>query len=81
MPCYSDKTTRLTAAQYSWSITVTSGPLHHGSNPAQDCTGTYTTQPGATVGTLLTGLTQWYAQTNGVPTRDVTIVRYSLREK
>lgn len=81
MADYSNPNTQLTASRYAWDVTFTRGPLRHGKNPSQDCTGTYTTQPGATVGSLLAGLTAWYAQSNGIPVADVTLVRYSLREK
>lgn len=81
MTDYSSPSTPLTAARYAWAVTFTRGQLRSGKNPSQDCTGTYTTQPGATVGSLLAGLTAWYAQSNGIPAADVTLVRYSLREK
>ncbi len=81
MADYSNPNTPLTASRYAWNVTFTRGPLRHGRNPSQDCTGSYDTQPGATVGSLLAGLTAWYAKTNGISAADVTIVRYSLREK
>lgn len=81
MPDYSDLTTPLTASQYAWSATLTRGPVQHGSNPSHDCTGSYTTQPDATVGTLLTGIKTWYARKYDVPVEVVVLVRYSLREK
>lgn len=81
MADYSNPTTRLTASRYAWDVTFTRGPLRNGNNPSQDCTGTYDTQPGATVGSLLAGLTAWYAKSNDIPVADVTLVRYSLREK
>lgn len=81
MADYSNPNTRLTASRYAWNVTFTRGPVRYGNNPAQDCAGSYDTQPNATVGSLLAGLTAWYAQTNGIPVADVTVVRYSLREK
>lgn len=81
IPDYSNNTTRLTASSYAWSATFTRGPLRYGNNPSNDCTGTYTTQPGATVGSLLAELTAWYAQSNGIPATDVVLIRYALREK
>ncbi|WP_019357999.1 hypothetical protein [Streptomyces sp. AA1529] len=81
MPDYSNPNTPLTASKYSWSITVTSGPVSYGPNAAKDCSGNYTTQPGATVGSLLAGLKNWYASEYRVPASDVAIIRYSLREK
>ncbi|HET6633995.1 MAG TPA: hypothetical protein VFH77_03100 [Streptomyces sp.] len=81
MPNYNNQNTRLTASDYAWDVTFVIGKLRTGNNPSQDCSGSYTTQPGATVGSLLNGLATWYAQNNGVRTKDVTIVRYSLREK
>lgn len=80
MADYSNPITRLTASRYAWDVTFTRGPLRTGNNPSQDCTGSYDTQPGATVGSLLAGLTAWYAQSNGISAADVTIVRYTLRE-
>ena len=81
MADYSDPNTPLTAAGYAWSATLARGPLQRGANDSHDCTGSYTTQPGATVGDLRAGITGWYAQTYGVPVEAVVIVRLSLREK
>ncbi|MDI5964845.1 hypothetical protein [Streptantibioticus silvisoli] len=81
MPDYSNPATPLTAHKYGWSITIGRGPLRYGNNPTQDCTGAYTTQPGATVGSLLAGITTWYARENSIPIDDLVLVRYSLREK
>lgn len=81
MADYSNPNTPLTARRYAWDATFVRGPLRYGSNPSQDCSGSYDTQPGATVGSLLAGLTNWYAQSNSIPAAEVTIVRYSLREK
>ena len=81
MADYGNRNTRLTASQYAWSATLTRGPLRHGSNPSHDCSGSYDTQPNATVGDLLDGIATWYAKTYGVPLNDVVLVGYSLREK
>ncbi|MGZ0231127.1 hypothetical protein [Streptomyces sp. CPS1] len=81
MADYSNPNTHLTAPAYAWSATLTRGPLKYGNNPSQDCTGSYTTQPGATVGTLLDGIKTWYSQQYNIPLQDVVLVRYSLREK
>ncbi|MEU3528843.1 hypothetical protein AB0E62_34180 [Streptomyces sp. NPDC038707] len=82
MPDYSNPNTKLTARRYAWDVTFQLGPVHNGRSITQDVTdGTYDTQPGATVGSLLAGLVTWFAKTQGHPTSDVTIVRYRLREK
>lgn len=81
MPDYSNPNTPLTARRYAWEVTVTRGPVRYGINSSQDCTGSYDTQPDATVGSLLTVIKSWYAKRNGIAESDVTIVRYSLREK
>lgn len=81
MADYSNPTTPLTASRYAWSATLTCGPLHNGSNPAKDRTGSYTPPPGATVGTLLDGIRALHAQDCGIPVEDVVLVRCSLREK
>ncbi|MEV5347179.1 hypothetical protein [Streptomyces achromogenes] len=82
MPDYSDPNTKLTARRYAWDATFQRGPAHHGRVVTQLVTdGTYDTQPGATVGSLLASLASWYAQTNGIPQADVKILSYSLREK
>lgn len=81
MPDYSNQNTRLTAARYAWSATLTRGPLTHGNNPSHDCTGTYTAQPNATVRDVLAGIKAWYAKSYAVPIESVVLVRYSLREK
>lgn len=78
---YSDRTTRLTARKYAWDVTLTRAPLRHGRNESHDCTGIYNTQPGATVGSLLAGITSWYAQRESIPANEVVLVRYSLEEK
>jgi hypothetical protein len=81
MPNYNNPNTKLTAGAYKWSATLTSKPLRAGSNRSLDRSGSYTTQPGATVGDLLNGITALHAQECGVPLKDVVLVRYSLREK
>lgn len=81
MADYGNRNTRLTASQYAWSATFTRGPLRYGANPSHDCSGTYDTQPSATVRDLLAGITAWYAQSYRVPVEDVVLVSYSLREK
>jgi hypothetical protein len=81
MADYSNPTTPLTASGYAWTATLTRGPLKHGSNASHDCTGSYRTQPGATVRDVLAGITTWYAQEYNVPRESVVLVRYSLREK
>ncbi|MFE9736116.1 hypothetical protein ACFYO9_37320 [Streptomyces sp. NPDC005863] len=78
---YSDPNTLLPAGTYTWSATLTLGPARHGSNPAQDRTGSYSPPPGATVGTLLDGIRTLHAEANQIPASDVILVRYSLREK
>jgi hypothetical protein len=84
MADYSNPTTPLTASRYAWDVTFR-GPTSHGTATTQRIEGSYDTQPGATVGSLLAGLTnlyaQNYAQSNGIPAADVVIVSYSLREK
>ncbi|MGW7597245.1 hypothetical protein [Streptomyces antimycoticus] len=81
MTNYSDPNTPLTAKQYAWTATFVCGPLEYGSNASQDCAGTCTPRPGATVGSLLEYLTTWYAKSKDVPVTGVTLVSYSLREK
>lgn len=81
MTDYSNPNTPLTAKQYAWNATIVRGPLRYGNNPSKDCTGTCTPRPGATVGSLLAYIKSWYAKSNGIAESDVTIVRYSLREK
>ncbi|MFI9598910.1 hypothetical protein ACIHCX_03345 [Streptomyces sp. NPDC052043] len=81
MADYSNPNTPLTASRYAWDATFKRGPAHRGRFESQRIEGSYDTQPGATVGSLLAGLTNWYAQTNGIPVADVTILSYSLREK
>lgn len=81
MPDYSNPDTRLTARRYAYEATFIRGPVRYGLNNSQDVIGTCDTKPGATVGHLLSGLKSWYAKSNGIPVADVTIVRYSLREK
>lgn len=81
MTDYSNPDTPLTARRYAWEATIVRGPVRYGNNPSQDCTGTCTPRPGATVGSLLEWIKSWYAERNGIPVSDVTIVRHSLREK
>jgi hypothetical protein len=81
MPDYSNLNTPLTANRYAWSATLTCGPLRNGANPAKDRTGSYSPPPGATVETLLDGIRTVHARECGVPVADVTLVRFSLREK
>lgn len=84
MPDYSNPTTRLTANRYAWDVTFR-GPSSHGTVTTQRIEGSYDTQPGATVGSLLAGLTNLYArdyaQGNGIRAADIVIVSYSLREQ
>ncbi|MEV0220868.1 hypothetical protein [Streptomyces sp. NPDC050704] len=81
MTNYSNPNTRLTAARYAWDVTFKRGPVSNGKFTTQRIEGSYDRQPGATVGSLLAGLTNWYAQSNNIPAADVTIASYSLREK
>ncbi|GAA1065226.1 hypothetical protein [Streptomyces asiaticus] len=81
MTNYSNPDTPLTASRYGWKATIVRGPLSYGQNPSQECAGTCTPRPGATVGSLLAWIKSWYAQQNGIPVADVTIVSYSLSEK
>ncbi|MFF6847115.1 MULTISPECIES: hypothetical protein [Streptomyces] len=81
MTNYSDPNTRLTASRYAYEATFIRGPVRYGLNDSQDVIGTCEVKPGATVGSLLAGLKSWYAKSNGIPVTDVTIARYSLREK
>lgn len=81
MPDYSNHLTPLTAAQYAYTATLARGPLSYGSNPSKDVTGTYTTQPGDTVGSFINKAKAWYAHTYNVPAADVVLFSYSLREK
>ena len=76
MADYSNPNTPLTASRYAWDATFRYGTLTN-----QRIEGSYDTQPGATVGSLLAGLTNWYAQSNGIPVANVTLTSYSLREK
>jgi hypothetical protein len=81
MPNYSNPKTKLTASAYTYSVTLTRGPLRVGRNEATDTNGTYTAQPGETVGDFLTKIANWFSYTYKVPRKDVTVVRYSLRER
>lgn len=81
MPDYSNQNTPLTANRYAWSATAVRGPAQRGSNASTDITGSYTAPPGATVGTLLDGIRGTFAKEWRVPTAEVVLVRYSLREK
>lgn len=82
MPDYSNPNTKLTASKYSWDVTFQLGPVRNGRVITQDVTdGAYDTQPGDTVEVLLGKLVTWFAKTQGHPKSDLTIVRYSLREK
>lgn len=81
MPDYSKPNTKLTAGAYKYDVTLTRGPLRSGNNPSHDTTGTFTPQPGDTVGDFLTRIGNWYSQAHNVPPKDVVVVRYSLREK
>ncbi|MFC8273768.1 hypothetical protein ACFUJR_14845 [Streptomyces sp. NPDC057271] len=81
MPDYSNPATPLTANKYAWSATLVRRPQGYGPQPSHDLTGSYTPQPGATVGSLLAGVRAMYAQTHSIPAEDVLLVRYSLREK
>ncbi|WP_445520462.1 hypothetical protein [Streptomyces sp. NEAU-174] len=82
MTDYSNPDTPLTARRYAWDATFTRGPVRHGTVTTQRIEGgSYDTQPGATVGSLLAGLTTWYSKEFKIPREDVAIVSYSLREK
>ncbi|MEU7240304.1 hypothetical protein [Streptomyces sparsogenes] len=81
MTDYSNPNTLLTASSYDWEATIVRGPVRYGNNPSQECAGTCAPRPGATVGSLLAYIKSWYAKSNGIAESDVTIVRYSLREK
>ena len=81
MADYNNQNTRLTAPRYAWSATIAHRPLNIGRNPSKDCTGTYTTQPDATVADVLNGITAWYSRTHQVPADNVAIIRYSLKPK
>ncbi|MCQ8831783.1 hypothetical protein [Streptomyces malaysiensis] len=81
MPDYSNPDTPLTGRRCDWQATIVRGPVRYGMNPSQECAGTCTPRPGATVGSLLAWIKSWYAEHNGIPVSDVTIMRYSLREK
>lgn len=80
MADYNNPNTRLTAARYAWTATLTNGPVKEGRNAAKDRTGSYSPPPGATVGTLLDGIRTLHAREAGVPVSAVVLVRYSLTE-
>ena len=81
MPNYNNPKTKLTAPTYKWEVTFALKPVKPGNNRAHDYKGSYDTQPGATVGSLLTGIQRHYASSFGVSPDALVMLRYSVREK